>query len=348
MFGVQLMGHGGPEQLALRNDIPVPQPKPDETLIRVLAAGVNNTDINTRLGWYAKSITGATSDVDGAPSGGGGWSGALSFPRIQGGDLCGEVAAVGSPHPEIRIGQRVTCATNQSMPTPANPLHFESLGSERDGAFAQFCCVPTNQLFDVTASPLTHTEIGAMPCAYGTALGLLRRAAVGSQDRILVTGASGGVGLATVQLGKHLGATVWAVSSPAKAKAVSDAGADEWIDRDAPLNDERFDAVIDVVGGDQFGRWLDVLRAGGRLAIAGAIAGPMTEIDLRTLYLKDLSLYGCTHQPRSVFSELVALMNQVAIRPLVSKTYPLEEIVAAQADFMSKRYPGKLVLIPPA
>ncbi|MEK9784502.1 MAG: alcohol dehydrogenase family protein [Gammaproteobacteria bacterium] len=348
MVGVQLLGHGGLDQLVARDDIPVPQPRADETLVRVRAAGINNTDINTRLGWYAKDITSSTNEVAGASAQSGGWGGALSFPRIQGGDLCGDVVAVGSPSLTVRVGQRVTCAINQPMPSPENPLYFECLGSERDGAFAEFCCVPTDQLFDVSASPLSDVEIGAMPCAYGTALGLLRRAGVRSDDRVLVTGASGGVGLAAVQLAKHFGARVWAVTSPAKAQAVMAAGADDLIDRDGSYPPNSVSVVIDVVGGMRFGRWLDMLCPGGRLATAGAIAGPMAEIDLRTLYLKDLTLYGCTHQSRDVFLELVSLIHQGAIRPLVSKTYPLHEIANAQEDFMSKRYAGKLVLIPPA
>ncbi|NNF91288.1 MAG: alcohol dehydrogenase, partial [Boseongicola sp.] len=92
MSGVRLTGHGGPEKLVWSDTIAVPRPGPGEVLIRVRAAGVNNTDINTRIGWYAKEITGATADAIEGDIEAGGWSGALDFPRIQGADLCGTVA----------------------------------------------------------------------------------------------------------------------------------------------------------------------------------------------------------------------------------------------------------------
>ena len=346
MFGVQLVGHGGPENLILRDDLPIPTPGPDEALVRVRAAGVNNTDINTRLGWYAKEVTSATNEVGNVIEGSG-WSGALHFPRIQGGDLCGEIVAFGARQARFEIGQRVTCPTNQPMPSLAHPVYFEALGSERDGAFAEFCCVPVSQLYDVSASPLSNTEIGAMPCAFGTALNLLHRADVGPKDEVLITGASGGVGLAAVQLAKIRGANVTAIAASAKSGAVKEAGADWVLDRGATVEKERFSAVIDVVGGGRFNELLEALRPAGRLAISGAIAGPIADVDLRTMYLKDLILHGCTYQAPEVFSELVALINSGAVRPLVSRTYPLSEIVAAQEDFVSKRYPGKLVLLPP-
>ena len=346
MFGVQLVGHGGPEQLVWRNDLPTPQPKAGEVLVRVSAAGVNNTDINTRLGWYAKTVTAATNAVSGEINADGAWGGALQFPRIQGGDLCGEVVALGDGVSSPEIGKRVTCALNQPIKKSGAPVYFEALGSERDGAFAQYCCVSADQLFDVSESPLTDIEIGAMPCAYGTALNLLTRSQVNDDDRVLVTGASGGVGLATVQLACQKGARVTAIAAAPKADAVLAAGAQRVLDRDASLPKEDFTVVIDVVGGNQFGKFLDALCPGGRLATSGAIAGPMAEVDLRTLYLKDLTVFGCTYQSREVFRALVSLINSGSLRPLVSKVYPLKDIAQAQTDFMTKRYPGKLVLRP--
>ena len=106
--------------------------------------------------------------------------------------------------------------------------------------------------------------------------------------------------------------------------------------------------VIDVVGGPGFSQLLDVLRPGGRYAVSGAIAGPITELDLRTLYLKDLSLFGCTFQYDEVFENLVAYLESGEVRPVVSRSYPLAEIAQAQKDFLDKSHVGKLVLIPPA
>jgi alcohol dehydrogenase len=348
MAGVQLTGHGGPEKLVWRGDIPVPRPGPGEVLVRVLAAGINNTDINTRIGWYAKQVTGGTAEAAGdAGVEAGGWGGALDFPRIQGADLCCEVAALGEGVKGLSPGMRVTCPTNQPEPTPENPVAFRVIGSEYDGAFAQFCCVPARHLHDVSVSPLDDVEVAAMPCAFGTAETLIDRAGVAGGERVLVTGASGGVGLAAVQLAAQRGARVAGVAGAAKHDAVRAAGAEAVLDRDAPLEAKSCDVAIDLVGGPRWGAVIEALRPGGRYATAGAIAGPIVEADLRTIYLNDLTLYGCTYQPPEVFTRLVALINTGKVRPLVSKTYPLREIAAAQADFIAKRYAGKLVLIPP-
>ena len=345
MHGVQLTGHGGPEKLIWNEAIPVPAPAAGEVLVRVLAAGVNNTDINTRVGWYAKEVSAATNDVE-AEIESGGWGGALRFPRIQGGDLCGEVVSVGAGVSGFERGMRVTCPINQPMPTADNPMYFEALGSERDGAFAEFCCVSSTQLYDVSDAPLSDTEIGAMPCAFGTALNLLARAGVAEGDQVLITGGSGGVGLAAVQLARQRGAHVTAVSAKTKADAVLETGAEHVIGRDEWPPQDQFSVVIDVVGGSAFSSLLEALCPGGRLATSGAIAGPVVSTDLRTVYLKDLTIFGCTYQSPENFAELVSLIRAGAVRPMVAQTYPLREIARAQSDFISKRYPGKLVLLP--
>lgn len=336
MSGAQLTGHGGPEVLVWRDDLPVPRPRPGEVLVRVLAAGVNNTDIATRTGWYARG------------QGGGGWAGAIAFPRIQGGDLCGRVAALGEGVEAPAVGRRVTCPINLPRPTAGNPVGFIALGSEIDGAFAEFCVVRATDLHDVSDSPLSDVEIAAMPCAFGTAENLLTRAGVGAGERVLVTGASGGVGLAAVQLAAQRGAVVTGVAAPEKADAVRAAGAAEVLPRDAVPPARSRDVVIDLVGGPAFAGLIRALRPGGRYAVAGAIAGPLVEADLREIYLGDLTLFGCTFQPPEVFAALVARINAGSIRPLVSRTYPLREIDRAQADFEEKRLPGKIVLVPEA
>ena len=334
MSGVQLVRHGGPEVLVWRDDIPVPRPGAGEVLMRVLAAGVNATDINTRVGWYGKGEGRAT-----------GWAGALSFPRIQGSDLCGRVVALGEGVSGLPMGARVICPTNQQQPTAENPLHFVAIGSEYDGAFAQYCVVPARHLHDVSASALSDVEMGAMPCAYGTAHNLLTRARVAVGERVLITGASGGVGLAAVQLALLAGAEVVGQCSLGKSGAVRGAGA-QVLDRETTPQVRSFDVIIDVVGGPGWGDRLEALRPGGRYATSGAVAGPMVQGDLRTVYLNDLTLYGATHQPREVFAGLVTIINTARIRPVVSQTYPMRDIARAQADLAAGRYPGKLVLIP--
>lgn len=346
MCGVVLTRHGGPEALHWRDDLPVPRPGPGEVLVRVLAAGVNNTDINTRVGWYAPQVTGATEEGESGVAAGG-WDGALSFPRIQGGDLCGEVVANGEGVTGFDTGSRVTCPINQPRPTQDNPVGFVALGSEHDGAFAEYCLLDARDLHDVTNAPLSNVEIAAVPCAFGTAAGLLDRAGVVAGDDVLITGASGNVGLAAVQLASRMGAQVTGICAAAKVDVVRAAGAQATLDRDAPLPTDRFTHVIDLVAGAIWPELIDALKPGGQYATAGAIAGPVVEADLRRIYLRDITIYGCTYQPNRVFSALIGMVNDGRVKPLISKTYPLTEIAEAQADFLSKRYVGKLVLLPP-
>ena len=348
MKGVQLTGHGGPEKLVWNDAIPTPRPGPGEALVRVSAAGVNNTDINTRIGWYSKEISDSTENVDpDADVEAGGWAGALQFPLIQGSDLCGKVVALGDGVTNLAKGMRVTCPTNQPNPTVDAPTRFLAIGSDFDGAFAQYCVLPAAQLHDVSSASLTDVEIAAIPCAHGTAFNLLTRAGVGSNDRVLVTGASGGVGLAAVELAKVRGANVTGLASSGKWDAVRDAGADALLNRSETPDAGAFTVVIDVVGGDGWSDFINALAPGGRYAASGAIAGPIVEMDLRNIYLNDLTIFGCSYTPYEVFADLVALANTGRVKPLVSKTYPLSEIVEAQADFVKKAFPGKLVLILP-
>jgi len=181
---------------------------------------------------------------------------------------------------------------------------------------------------------------------------MLTRADVREGETVLVTGASGGVGSAAVQLARRRGARVLAVAGAAKADAVQALGAEEVIPRGADLIEtvgrDRVEAVVDLVAGAQWPQLLEVLRPGGRYATAGAIAGPLVELDVRTLYLKDLSLFGCTVLREGVFGNLVGTIERGDIRPVVAAMYPLSEIVQAQEAFLSKQHTGKIVLVPPA
>lgn len=115
--------------------------------------------------------------------------------------------------------------------------------------------------------------------------------------------------------------------------------------RDAAPPHAALDAVIDVVGGPGRGAGIAALRRGGRYAVSGAVAGPVVEADLRTICLGDLTLLGCTFQAPEVFARLAQTIRDGAVRPVVSRVYPLREIAAAQADLAAGRYPGKLVLV---
>ncbi|MCK0096136.1 alcohol dehydrogenase family protein [Yoonia sp. F2084L] len=339
MCGVALTGHGGPEVLAWREDLPRPVPMAGEVLIRVAAAGVNNTDINTRVGWYSKG------DND---AGDASWTGMpLRFPRIQGIDACGSIVAVGEGVDPSRIGQRVLvepCLIEARGRMLDQPWFF---GSECDGAFAEYCTVAARHAYAIE-STLTDAELASFPCSYSTAENMLTRTNLQAGETVLITGASGGVGSAAVQLAKARGARVAVVTSEAKAQSLRDLGAEVIVDRDADyvaaLGANCVDVVVDLVAGEKWSGLLDVLRPKGRYAVAGAVGGPIVDLDVRTLYLKDLSFFGCTVLEPAVFGNLVRLIETGAIKPLVAATFPLKEINAAQAAFADKAYTGKIVL----
>ena len=326
MRAVVLVGHGGPEMLEYRSDVAVPSPGAGEVLVRVAAAAVNNTDINTRTAWYSKT---------GAASQDASWSGqALHFPRIQGANVCGYIVEVGSGVERSRIGERVLiepCIREADGRLLKAPWYF---GSECDGGFAEYATVAARHAYAVN-SPLSSVELASFPCSYSTAENILTRAKVVAGDNVLVTGASGGVGSAAVQLAKARGATVVAVTSATKSAALKAIGADIIVHRGDGYVDkigrDSVDVVLDLVAGTQWHELLDVLRSGGRYAVSGAIGGPLVELDIRTLYLKDLSFFGCTVLDAGVFANLISYIEEGRIKPLVAETYDLSEISAAQS-----------------
>lgn len=344
MKAMVLTGHGGLDRLEWREDMPVPRPMAGEVLIRVGAAAVNNTDVNTRTGWYSKAVRGdtnsaATTGYGGASDTDGGWSGALSFPRVQGADCCGEIVAVGEGVDPARIGERVLVQP-MYRPTGGEEDALVTFGSERDGGFAEFTTVGSEHALRIESS-LSDVELASFPCAFSTAEGMIQRAGLGV-ERVLITGASGGVGSAGVQLAKRRGAHVTAVTSPAKAEDLRALGADAILGRDDPLPEDAYDVVLDLVGGPQWPRLLDALKVRGRYVTSGAIAGPIVELDLRTLYLKDLTLIGSTRQGPQVFADLVGYIERGEIRPVLAETYPLHDLRAAQEAFLEKSHMGKI------
>jgi len=355
MHAAVLTGFGGPDKLVYRDDVPLPVAQAGEVLIRVGASAVNNTDINTRVGWYSKTVDSATAadgvgfdtNADATP----GWGGtAMQFPRIQGADCCGTIVAVGPGVDAQRVGQRVLVRPVLRMYAGYAPFACWYLGSECDGAFAQYSKVPADAALPIHSS-LGDAELATFPCAYSTAENLLTRSGVRAGDRVLVTGASGGVGSAAVQLALRRGAQVVVQAAPAKHTSLLELGAEAAIDRgeDAlrSLGTNAVSVVIDLVGGAQWPLLMDALRIGGRYASAGAIAGPVVPLDLRTLYLKDLSLFGCTFQDDIIFENLVGYIERGEVRPLLAQTYMLSDIAQAQADFSAKKFLGKLALLPP-
>ena len=340
MRGWHLTGHGGPEMLRWRTDLPVPRPGPGEVLIAVGASSVNNTDINTRIGWYSKAVTGATDGADTPEDAAAGWAGsALRLPLIQGADCCGRIAALGAGVGSERLGERVLVrALQQRADTP-----FWTLGADGDGAFADYVVVRAGDALPVR-SDLPDTVLAALPCAFATALGMLTRAEVAAGDRVLVTGASGGVGAAAVQLAAARGAEVTALTSAAKAAALRRLGASATLDRGEVPTKDSFDVVVDLVAGPGFPGLIAALAHRGRYVASGAIAGPMVTLDVRDLYLKDLSLFGSTEQGPELLPELIAMVEEGRLIPRIAATFDLADLPAAQDAFQAKTHVGKIAL----
>jgi NADPH:quinone reductase-like Zn-dependent oxidoreductase len=373
MMAVVTTGNGGLDKLDYR-EVPVPTPAPGEVLLQVLAAGVNNTEINTRLGWYSASVTDSTESTaeaeerEAKQKADGGWSEPTPFPFIQGTDCCGRVVSVAPGGDESMLGRRVLVRACM------RPLGFGSMeniwmASDFDGAFAQFVKVPASEVFAVDCD-WTDAELATIPCSYGAAENMVHRAGPVKGEHVLVTGASGGVGSAAVQLAKRRGATVIADDSYRFTRLQPDTtpgdrelreewlqqlhaiGADRVIETGEDIADllgeKSVDVVIDNVAGPSFDGLLRALKRGGRYASSGAIAGPLVTLDKRTFYLKDLTLIGCTAWDAPVFPNLVSYIERGEIRPLVAKTFPLGNIADAQREFLEKRHLGNFVLIPPA
>lgn len=350
-----LHGHGDLDQLRMHEDWPVPCPNADQVLIRVKACGLNNTDINTRTGWYSKSVTTGTTGGShhGDQQDDGGWDGGIDFPRIQGGDAVGEVVSVGRNGDEDRLGRRVLVDTITR--DWDNPNHYERtgyMGSAFDGGFADYMVADRRNIHPVN-SDLSDAELATFAISYSTAENMLNRANVGASDTVLVTGASGGVGSALLQLAKRRGAKTIALASEAKHPDLARLKPDAMLPRQpddlgeaiqSATGKSTVSVVADIVGGQQFPALIEVLQRGGRYTCSGAIAGPIVQLDLRTLYLHDLTFHGCTIFEPKVFPALVKYIEAGEIRPLLAATYPLEKLHEAQRAFVDKKHTGNIVV----
>jgi NADPH:quinone reductase-like Zn-dependent oxidoreductase len=356
MHAFVLQGHGDFDQLQYRDDWPVPACGPDQVLIKVHACGLNNTDINTRTGWYSKGVTSRTTggSLEGASGDDATWGGKpLQFPRIQGADVSGTVVAAGANVDRNLTGKRVMVDT--WLRDWSNPTDYASTGyygSEADGGYAEYTAVDHRQVHAVD-STLSDTDIACFATSYITAENMLAKANVGEGDHVLITGASGGVGSALIQLANRRGATTIALCGESKHQRLQALSPDVTLGRQpsdlkAALQKETgrdsVDVVADVVGGDYFGTVIDAISRGGRYTCAGAIAGPVVEFDLRTFYLNDLVFTGATVIPAGLFSDLVGYIERDEIKPVVAKAFPLAQLHDAQRMFLKKEHIGNIVV----
>ncbi|HEX5677681.1 MAG TPA: zinc-binding dehydrogenase [Alcanivorax sp.] len=361
MSAMVLTGHGGVDKLVHRDDVPVPRPAPGQVLVRVTATAKNNTDRKAREGLYP------TKDKDEVASFQMGGSATLTFPRIQGADVAGRVAAVGDGVDPARIGERGLLDFNlypdQRRDINLTPDYY---GHGADGGFAEYVAVPSDQFHSVEKRDLADAELAAMGmCSYQTALHMLIAANVIAGERVLVTGASGGVGTALIQLCRVMGAIPYALSTPDKADALRELGAEAVLDRShmdgftervreltggAPL-----DAVMDLVGGEMTDRFIDAMifdmkarDSYPRLSIAGASGGNLSEIMWTRIYLYQVRIFGVSHGTREEAQQLIDWIRSGELKPVLHAAFKLSDLHRAEDYFVSRgnNFLGKIVIVP--
>ena len=361
MAAVRLTGHGGTDKLEYHEDVPVPRPGPGEVLVKVTATAKNNTDRKAREGLYP---TKDNSDVTSFAMGG---SPTLTFPRIQGADVAGRVVAVGDGVRPDRVGERGLLDFNlyadERRDINLTPDYY---GHGADGGFAEYIAVPSDQFHAVPNPELSDAELAAMGmCSYQTGLHMLTVAGVGPGEQVLVTGASGGVGTALIQMCHALGAIPYALSKRDKAEALVRLGAEAVIDRSEPETlvervheataGRPIDAVMDLVGGDMTDRFIDTMisdmRARSsypRLSIAGASGGNVSEILWTRIYLYQVQIFGVSHGTREEADRLVEWIRAGRIRPVLHGAFRLSELRTAEDYFVDRgsNFLGKIVIVP--
>ena len=361
MKAMVLTGHGGVDKLVYRDDVTLPRPAPGQVLVRVTATAKNNTDRKAREGLYP------TKDKDEVASFQMGGSATLTFPRIQGADVAGRVAAVGDGVDPARIGERGLLDFNL-YPDDRRDINLtpDYYGHGADGGFAEYVAVPSDQFHTVGKPDLADAELAAMGmCSYQTALHMLTSAKVIAGERVLVTGASGGVGTALIQLCRVMGAIPYALSTPDKADALRELGAEAVFDRSdmdgftdrvreltggAPL-----DAVMDLVGGDMTDRFIDAMifdmkarNSYPRLSIAGASGGNLSEIMWTRIYLYQVLVFGVSHGTREEAEQLIGWIRSGELKPVLHAAFKLSDLHRAEDYFVSRgnNFLGKIVIVP--
>ncbi|SDG36901.1 NADPH:quinone reductase [Onishia taeanensis] len=363
MAAMLLTGHGDIDKLVYQDDVAVPKPGPSEVLVRVTATAKNNTDRKAREGLYPTKDKG---DVTSFAMGG---SPTLTFPRIQGADVVGHVVAVGDGVASVRIGERGLLDFNL-YPDERHDLNLvpDYYGHGADGGFAEYIAVPSDQFHAVSNPGLHDAELAAMGmCSYQTAYHMMTSARVSAGERVLVTGASGGVGTALIQLCRIVGAIPYALSQPDKAEALLALGAEAVLDRSdmadfteqvkAVTGGAPIDAVMDLVGGEMTDRFIDTMifdmrkrSSYPRLSIAGASGGNLSEIMWTRIYLYQVQIFGVSHGTRAEAEQLVEWIRSGQLKPVLHAAFKLSALHDAERYFVNRgsNYLGKIVIVPDA
>ncbi len=361
MAAMVLTGHGDIQKLEYQTDFPTPRPGPDEVLVQVTATAKNNTDRKAREGLYP------TQDKDDVTSFQMGGKATLTFPRIQGADVVGRVVAVGADVSEERLGQRGLLDFNL-YPDARRTINLvpDYYGHGADGGYAEYIAVPSDQFHSVDDPNLADAQLAAMGmCSYQTALHMLTSARVKAGERILVTGASGGVGTALIQLCRIMGAIPYALSQADKAEALLALGAEAVLDRsdmqgftekvmDA-TGGEPIDAVMDLVGGEATSQFIDTMivdmhrrNDNPRLSIAGASGGNVSEVLWTRIYLYQVQIFGVSHGTREEADQLIDWIRAGDLKPVLHAAFKLSDLHRAEEYFMNRgsNYLGKIVIVP--
>jgi NADPH:quinone reductase-like Zn-dependent oxidoreductase len=363
MAAMLLTGHGDVEKLQYHQDVATPKPKAGEVLVQVTATAKNNTDRKAREGLYPTKDKG---DVTSFAMGG---SPTLTFPRIQGADVAGRIVAVGEGVDAERLGQRGLIDFNIYADERRNiNLTPDYYGHGADGGFAEYIAVPADQFYHIPNPELHDAELASMGmCSYQTAYHMMTAAQVSAGERVLVSGASGGVGTALIQLCRIVGAIPYAVSQLDKADALKALGAEAVIDRgDLPTFVDRvlettggkpIDAVMDLVGGEMTNLFIDTMivdmqgrNSYPRLSIAGASGGNLSEIMWTRVYLYQVQIFGVSHGTREEAEQLVAWIRSGELKPVLHAAFKLSDLHTAERYFVNRgsNYLGKIVLVPDA
>ena len=363
MAAMQLVGHGDVDQLVYNEQTPVPEPGPGEVLVRVTATAKNNTDRKAREGLYPTKDKGDVTSfaIGGAPT--------LTFPRIQGADIAGRVAAVGEGVDASRVGERglldFNIYGNDRRDINLTPDYY---GHGADGGFAEYVAVPSDQFHTVDNADLSDAELASMGmCSYQTAYHMMTAASVSAGEHILVTGASGGVGTALLQLCRVVGAIPYALSTPEKADALLELGAEHVFDRRAmddfpdqvrqATGGVPFDAVMDLVGGEATMRFIEAMTFDmnarstyPRLSIAGASASNVTEIMWTVIYLYQVHIFGVSHGTREEAEQLIEWIRAGELKPVLHAAFKLSQLRECERYFTHRgsNYLGKIVVVPDA
>lgn len=331
MRAVVIYEHGGRDKLVLDN-VPDPTPARGEILLRVKAVGLNYLDVFVRRGMPGLSI---------------------DLPRISGGDVAGEVAALGEGVQSIEVGQRLLIDPAVRMPDGT----LGALGESTTGGLSEYMTVSAEN-----AIPLPHDvsyeQAAALPIAYGTAWRMLRtRGRVRAGESVLVLGASGGVGTGAVQIAKMMGCVVFAAaSSENKLQRLKELGADYLVNYAAHPEFHRYvrgltagegvDVVVNYTGGDSWVRSLKSVKRGGRILTCGATAGFDPPTDIRYIWRKEMDIIGSDGWRRQDLIDLLDAVRDGRITPVIGAVLPLDQTAEGHRLLEEREIFGKAIVKP--